>query len=126
MTGLAAPVRGGSSTRDRGAAEARAAQHLCHVAAVCASPRPGTQVMSRILDGDRILLDGDHGAVWSDSLGEHAGEQARAAVQVKRGVARLRSQRRQDGPGEQVRGARVHLPESAEADAPVSPGSMLR
>jgi len=81
--------------------------------------------MSRVADRHGVLLDGDDAAGGPDGLGKQAGEQPGAAVEIQRRLAGFRFECGQHRIGQHIRGARMHLPEPAEADAPVPAGRAL-
>ena len=90
--------RGGSST----ASEAPETPYRPSIAAtspLCTRAHGvGLQVVPRVADRAGVRLDADHRAVRADRLGQHAREQARAAVQVQHDVAGRRAQRAEPRP----------------------------
>ena len=75
------------------------------------------EVVPGVLDRALAGLDAEDRALVADAVGERAGEEADAAVEVEGHVALARHQALHDGLDEGVGGLRVDLPEAAVADA---------
>ena len=87
--------------------------------------REVVEVATRVAAGadrrlDRVDRSGD-----PDVVGQAAGEQADARVQVDKTLAGPRLQRGADGVDQRVGGTGVHLPEALGRDPPLTPARLL-